>query len=112
MSLVFVVIADIVGEDSFEVAFVQGDDMVKQVTPAGTHPALGNAVLPGTLQGGLKVNDFHGLNGRGYVEPVLGIVIEDKVFGSGLVWKRFSQLSTAIHARRSIPDWCKAEDLL
>ena len=50
MSPVFVVIADIVGEDSFEVAFVQGDDMVKHVTPAGTHPALGNVILPGILQ--------------------------------------------------------------
>src|SRR6266478_717806 len=104
MSPVFVVIADIVGEDSFEVAFVQGDDMVKQVTPAGTHPALGNAVLPGTLPGGLNANDFHGLNGRGYVEPVLGIVIEDEVFGSGVVWKRFSQLLNDPAAGRMASD--------
>jgi hypothetical protein len=60
MSPVFVVIADILGEDSFEVAFVQGDDMVNQVAPAGTHPTLGNAVLPGAPPGGLNANDFHG----------------------------------------------------
>jgi len=104
MSPVFMVIADIVGKDSFEAALVEGDDMVKQVTPAGTHPALGNAVLPGTLQGGLKANDFHGLNGRGYVEPVLGIVIEDKVFGSALVWKHFSQLLNDPDAGRMASD--------
>jgi len=104
MSPVFVVIAHIVGEDSFEVSFVQGDDMVNQVTPAGTHPALGNAVLPGALQGGLNANDFHGLNGRGHVEPVLPIVIKYEKLGCRLEGKCFSQLLDNPDAGRMASD--------
>jgi hypothetical protein len=104
MSPVFVVIADIIEEDSFEVALVQGDDMVKQVTPAGTHPALGNAVLPGALQGGLNASDFHRLNGYGYVEPVLPIVIKYEKLGCGLEGKCFSQLLDNPDAGRMASD--------
>src|SRR6266852_5942464 len=67
-------------------------ERVKQVTPAGTHPTLGNAVLPRALQGGLNANNFHGSNGRGYVEPVLPIVIKYEKRGCGREGKCFSQL--------------------
>jgi len=50
MSPVFVVIADIVGEDSFEWRSSQSDEMVKQVTPQEATQPLGTPFCHGLLQ--------------------------------------------------------------
>ncbi len=70
--------------------FVQSDNVVEQLAPATADPTLGNAVLPGTLKRDLDASDLHESNGRRHCYSVLGIVIEDEIFGSGLVRKRFS----------------------
>ena len=47
---VFLVIADVLRQQAFQMALVQGDDMVQQIAPATLHPAFGCAVLPGTFK--------------------------------------------------------------
>jgi hypothetical protein len=47
VSSVFVVVAEILKDDSPQMAFVEGNDVVQQVTPAAFHPSLGNSILPG-----------------------------------------------------------------
>jgi hypothetical protein len=73
-------------------AFVQGDDVVQQLTSATANPAFRNSVLPWALDGGLKASNPHGSNTSGTSNPVFRIVIEDEKPGSGLIGKRFSQL--------------------
>jgi hypothetical protein len=41
VSSILVVVADIVGKESLEVALVAGDDMVEQIAAATAHPSLG-----------------------------------------------------------------------
>jgi hypothetical protein len=50
MSLVLVVVANVLAEESFEVAFIQGNNMIQQISAAALHPALGGAILPRTLE--------------------------------------------------------------
>ena len=45
------IVADIVGKESLEVALVAGDDMVEQIAAATAHPSLGDSVLPWTAEG-------------------------------------------------------------
>jgi hypothetical protein len=67
---------NIVGEKSFEVALVQGDNLVEQVTSATAKPALSNAVLPGTLNGGLDRSNLHRTNGNWNFQPIFRVVIK------------------------------------
>jgi len=92
MSPVFVVIADIVGEDSFEVRSFKAMKWVKQVTPAEATQRSGNAVLPRALAGRFERKQFSWIEWRGYVEPVLPIVIKYEKLGCRLEGKCFSQL--------------------
>jgi len=49
MSSVLVIVAHVVEEESLQMSFVQSDNMVEQLTTTTADPALGNAVLPGTI---------------------------------------------------------------
>jgi hypothetical protein len=46
MCSILVVVADIFGEQAFEVSFVHRDDVVQQVPSTASYPALRHAVLP------------------------------------------------------------------
>ena len=46
MCPVVMVVADILGHESFEVSFVKDDDMIEQVSPAVANEAFCDAVLP------------------------------------------------------------------
>ena len=50
MRAVFVVVADVFRKQSFQMAFVHGDDVIQQIPPTAFHPALRDAVLPGTFE--------------------------------------------------------------
>ena len=59
------IVRDVLGQKPPEMALVQGDDVVKQLTPATANPALRNSVLPGALDGGSEASNAHGSNRRG-----------------------------------------------
>ena len=90
MRSVAMIVRDVLGQKPPEMAFVQGDDVVQQLTSAAANPAFRNTVLPGALDGGLEASNAHGANRRGNFQPVFRIVIEDEKPGSGLIGKRFS----------------------
>jgi hypothetical protein len=46
MSAVFVVIAHILGKKSLQMALIERDDVIEQITSAASYPTFGNAVLP------------------------------------------------------------------
>ena len=57
MSAVLVVVADVFVHQAFQVAFIENDHMVEQITAAVANPALGNTVLPRTAEtGSLELN--------------------------------------------------------
>jgi hypothetical protein len=47
ISSVFVIVVHVVGEESFQVAFVQSDDVVEQVASATADPALDVQIVGG-----------------------------------------------------------------
>jgi hypothetical protein len=89
---VIVIIADVLGEKSLQVVLVQSDDVVEEIPPTAFDPALGNAVLPRTLDGGSHARHVHGTNRSGNYQPVLLVMIEEEELGSGLIGKSFSEL--------------------
>ena len=90
MSAVVVVIAKVVSKKSLQMAFVESDDVIEQIAAAASHPALGNPVLPGALDGSLLANDVHGPNRSGHVQTILGVVIKDEKLGRGLIGEGFA----------------------
>jgi hypothetical protein len=52
MSPVFVIIAEVFFQQSSQMSLVQNDDIVEQLPTHTPHPALGNAILPGTSKSG------------------------------------------------------------
>ncbi len=72
--------------------FVQSDNVVEQFASATADPALGHAVLPRTLDGGLHSNHLHGPHRGRNFQPVLSVVVEDEEPRCLLIGKRFSRL--------------------
>ena len=69
---------------------VQSDDMVEEVPPTASDPALGNAVLPRAVDRGLHALHVHGSNGSGHLQPVRLVVIKEEESGSGLIGEGLS----------------------
>ena len=51
MGPVVMVVAHILRHQAFQMLFIQGDHVVKQISPTTSNPALRNTVLPGTAKG-------------------------------------------------------------
>jgi hypothetical protein len=52
MGPIVVVVANVLGHDTFEMPLVEDDEVIKQISPAATDEALSNTVLPGTAEAG------------------------------------------------------------
>ena len=52
MCSVVVVVKHVLIQQAFQMPFIDNDDMVKQIAAAVADPALGNTVLPWTLETG------------------------------------------------------------
>ena len=57
MRAVFVVVADVLIEQPFQMTFIECDDVVQEVAAAAFHPALGDAILPRAFKGSLNGTD-------------------------------------------------------
>ena len=51
MRAVFMVVTDVFREQPFQMAFIERDDVVQQVTAAASNPSLGDPILPGAFKG-------------------------------------------------------------
>ena len=69
MSTILMVIANVISKQSLEVALVHGNNVIEQIPSAASHPALGNPIVPGTLERGCNRSDLHGLNRRRNLSP-------------------------------------------
>jgi len=52
MRSVFMVVADVLTHEAFQMALIENNDMIEQVPTAIADPAFGNTVLPRTLKAG------------------------------------------------------------
>jgi hypothetical protein len=59
MRSVIVVMTDVLAHQSFQMPFVQNDDVVEQIASTVANPTLRNTILPGTAEAGP-----FGLHGR------------------------------------------------
>src|SRR4029077_7863463 len=92
MCAVLVVVANILREPAFQVAFVNCNDVIQEITPATPYPTLCNSILPRTLERGADRTHAQGSNRRGHFQSILVISIEDIEPRSGSKRKCFSQL--------------------
>lgn len=92
MRAILVVVADVLREQPFQMAFIERDDVIQQVAAAASHPAFRGAILPGAFEGSANRMDAQGANSGRDFQPVLGIAIEEQKPGSGIKGKRFPQL--------------------
>ena len=81
MRAILMVVTDVLREQPLEMAFIEGNDVIQQVTPAALDPTLRDAVLPGTLERGADRAYTQGSNRCGDFQPILGIPVEDEKSG-------------------------------
>ena len=92
MRPVVVVVADVLGHEPFQMAFIEHDHMVEQIAAAVADEALSDAVLPRTLEAGSLRFDAEALDCIDDFFIEARAAIEDQVLGCGIVGKRFAQL--------------------
>src|ERR1700756_680524 len=104
MRAVLVVVANILREQTFQVAFVDCHDVIQEITAATPYPALCHSILPRTFERSADRIHAQGSNRCGDFQSILGITIKDDEPRSGSKWKCFSQLLNDPHACRMLCD--------
>src|SRR6202030_2121144 len=92
MRAVFVVITNVLREQSLQMPFIHRNDVIQQVSSAAFDPTLRDSILPGTFEGGPHRTHLQGTNGHGYFQSIFRIPVEDQELGSRAKRKRFPQL--------------------
>src|SRR6266853_4468954 len=82
MRAVLVVVANILREQSLQMAFADCNDLVQEVTTATFDPTLRDAVLPRTLEGGSDRGDRQRSNGCRNLQSILAVTVEDEKRGA------------------------------
>src|SRR5258705_1143572 len=100
MRAVLMMVTNILGEQSFQMAFIQRNNVVQQVSPTASHPPLRDAILPWTSECSSLGNDTGGFHRCDHLKPKLLIAIKDQVFVTGFKEKRLAQLLDDPIARR------------
>jgi hypothetical protein len=100
MRAVFVIVADVVSEQPFQMTFVQRNDVIQQISPAAFDPTLRHSVLPRTLERSSHRSDGHRPNRTHHLQAVLRVPVKDQESGTRSIRKRFPQLLDDPHARR------------
>jgi len=91
MRAVVMIVADVVGEQTLQMAFVNCDDVIQEFAAATAYPTLRNSILPRTAQRSADRTHLQRSNSCGDLQPVLRILVEYEKTGSRLERKRLSQ---------------------
>src|SRR5450759_1491449 len=73
---VVVIIGNVLGEESLQMALIQRDHMIEQVAAAASDPTFGDAVLPGALNRGTDRCHLQRADRRWHFQAVLRIMVE------------------------------------
>jgi len=71
MRAVLVVVANILREQAFQVAFVNCDDVIQEITAATPYPTLCDSILPRTFERGADRTHAQGSNRCGHFQSIL-----------------------------------------
>src|SRR5258707_10586626 len=104
MCAVLVVGANLLRESTFQVAFVNCDNVIQEITPVTPYPTLCNSILPRTFERSADRIHHQGSNRCRDFQSILGITIKDDEPWSGFKWKCFSQLLDDPQACRMLGD--------
>jgi hypothetical protein len=104
MRAVLMVGANILRQQAFQVAFVNCDDVIQEITAATPYPTFCNSILPWTFERGAYRTHAQGSNRCRDFQSILGITIKDEEPRSGSKWKCFSQLLDDPRACRMLCD--------
>src|ERR1700751_4178278 len=104
MCAVLVIVANILREPAFQVAFVNCDDVIQEITPATPYPTLRHSILPRTFERSADRIHPQGSNRCRDFQSILGITIKDEELRSESKWKCFSQLLDDPRACRMLCD--------
>src|SRR5229473_4895555 len=104
MRAVLVVVANILREPASQVAFVNCNDVIQEITPATPYPTLCDSILPRTFERSADRIHPQGSNRCGDFQSILGIAIKDDEPRSRSKWKCFSQLLDDSQACRMLCD--------
>src|ERR1035437_9948011 len=89
---VVVIIGNVLGEESLQMALIQRDNAVEQAAAAASDPTLGDTILPRTLNRGTDRCHLQRADRGWHFQSVLRIVVEYEKSGRGIAGKSFSQL--------------------
>jgi hypothetical protein len=112
MCAVLVVVANILREPAFQVAFVNCDDVIQEITPATPYATLCDSILPRTFERSAERIHPQGSNRCGDLQSILGITSKDDEPRSGI---SKSARVLADHSLRKILQetrknfWCDVE---
>lgn len=81
MRPVFVIIADVLPHQAFQMPLIQNNYMVKQIASAVADPALGHAVLPRTAEAGSLRLNAEALHSVDHFLIEIGPAIKDQMRG-------------------------------
>jgi len=100
MRPIVVVIANEFGHEPLQMAFIQHDDMIEQVTAATADETPGHAVLPGAFERGADRLHADSLCCLTDLGAEGGVPVEDQIARRGVVRKSFAELLRHPVARR------------
>src|ERR1035437_440192 len=89
---VVVIIGNVLGDESLQMALIQRDHVVEQVAAAASDPTFGDAILPRTSNGCWDRCHVQRADRRYPSKAILRIVVEYEKSGRGIVGESFSQL--------------------
>ena len=92
MRAVVMIVADVVSEQTLQMAFVNCDDVIQEFPAAAAYPTLRNSILPRAPQRSADRTRLQRSNSCGDLQPVLRIPVENEKPGSRCERKRLSQL--------------------
>jgi hypothetical protein len=92
MGSVVMVVADIFGHETLQVALVKHDHMVEQIATATPDKSLRHAILPRTSEAGSLGLDAEALDRLDNLGTEIRASVKDQIFRSHLVWERLAQL--------------------
>lgn len=104
MSSVFMIVVNVFVHQAFQMALVEHNHVVKQITTASADPAFGHAVLPGASDRGADrayAQAFHGFQNLA-MKCVL--TIKDQISWRGIVRKGLTKLLSDPGGRRMTGD--------
>ncbi len=92
MGAIVVVVTGIFGDQPSQMTFIQGNDVIEQISSAAFNPTLRNSVLPRTFEGSPYGTDLQSTNRDRDLQSIFPISVKDQKSGSRPKRKRLPQL--------------------